>query len=248
MRSMPSKTTLALVCHMILAAVLVLTACTPAAAVAPPQLATAPTAPPPASIWAPAARTKASGCVTQAGLPDPACTPGTADPRVNQGDLATTVCRSGYTATVRPPVGVTEPIKRQQMLAYGLQGQPLSTTELDHLIPLELGGASDVANLWPEPRTGDMATGRNQVPAAIEHVGPGVSRSAIYIGWIRSGSRLPCMGQVLICACCRIFSNDNIARSGPAPGVRRCYSEVTPYVGSTGPKTACADFVQWISA
>jgi hypothetical protein len=52
-------------------------------------------------------------------------------------------------------VSVTEPIKRQQMVAYGLQGQPLSTIELDHLIPLELGGASDVANLWPEPWNGD---------------------------------------------------------------------------------------------
>jgi hypothetical protein len=51
---------------------------------------------------------------------------------------------------------VTEPIKRERMGAYGLQGQPLSTTELDHLIPLELGGApADVANLWPEPWTGE---------------------------------------------------------------------------------------------
>jgi hypothetical protein len=89
------------------------------------------------------------------GLPDSACTPGAVDPRVKQSDLGTTVCSRGYTATVRPPVNVTEPIKRLQMAAYGLQGQSLSTTELGHLIPLELGGASDVANLWPEPWTGD---------------------------------------------------------------------------------------------
>lgn len=62
----------------------------------------------------------------------------------------------GYTATVRPPVDVTEKIKREQMAAYGLQGQPLSGEELDHLVPLELGGAPlDIANLWPEPWTGE---------------------------------------------------------------------------------------------
>ncbi len=42
------------------------------------------------------------------------------------------------------------------MAAYGLQGQRLADYELDHLVPLELGGApQDVANLWPEPWNGD---------------------------------------------------------------------------------------------
>ena len=37
------------------------------------------------------------------------------------------------------------------MRAYGLSGSP-SQYELDHLIPIALGGApSDVRNLWPEP-------------------------------------------------------------------------------------------------
>jgi len=36
------------------------------------------------------------------------------------------------------------------MTAYDIAA-PLSDYELDHLIPLELGGASTVANLWPEP-------------------------------------------------------------------------------------------------
>jgi hypothetical protein len=58
---------------------------------------------------------------------------------VNQGDLGTTVCSRGYTSTVRPPVSVTDRIKRAQMAAYGLTGQPLNTFELDHLISLELG-------------------------------------------------------------------------------------------------------------
>ena len=40
------------------------------------------------------------------------------------------------------------------MAAYGIADQPLAAEELDHLIPLELGGATSVANLWPEPCTG----------------------------------------------------------------------------------------------
>ena len=112
-------------------------------------------------------RTKTTGCVSQAGLPDPACTPGAIDPRVTQASIASTICARGYTATVRPPVSVTEPIKRQEMAAYGLQGQPLSTTELDHLIALELGGAAaDVANLWPQPWGGD---GNAHMKDAVEN-------------------------------------------------------------------------------
>src|SRR5205823_5073451 len=119
-----------------------------------PVSTTAPSSLVPTVAWAPPARTKTAGCSSQGGLPDPACTPGAVDPRVSPSTEATTICRSGYTATVRPPVSVTDRIKVEQMAAYGLAGQPLSAAELDHLIPLELGGApADVANLWPEPWT-----------------------------------------------------------------------------------------------
>jgi hypothetical protein len=108
------------------------------------------------AAWTPPPRTRTTGCVSQGGLPDPACTPGAIDPRVNTTTTAMTICTSGYTATVRPAVSITDRIKREQMAAYGLQGQPLSGYELDHLISLELGGSpADVANLWPEPWTGD---------------------------------------------------------------------------------------------
>ena len=36
-------------------------------------------------------------------LPDPVCTPGAVDPAVTEGNLASTICKSGYTATVRAP-------------------------------------------------------------------------------------------------------------------------------------------------
>jgi hypothetical protein len=84
-------------------------------------------------------------------LPDPKCTPGAADPAVTQSNIDSTICVSGYASSVRPPVSVTEPIKVQMMQDYGLSDSP-SNYELDHLIPLELGGApDDIKNLWPEP-------------------------------------------------------------------------------------------------
>jgi len=87
-------------------------------------------------------------------LPDPACTPGAIDGAVTDADTATTVCRKGgYTSSVRPPESLTEPAKRRLLAAYGIPESQIGGYELDHLIDLAAGGASDVRNLWPEPDT-----------------------------------------------------------------------------------------------
>jgi hypothetical protein len=84
-------------------------------------------------------------------LPDPRCNPGAIDPAVTQSDIATTICRTGYTETVRPPESVTEPEKRASLRSYG-DRKPLHDYEYDHLVALELGGAlNDPRNLWPDP-------------------------------------------------------------------------------------------------
>lgn len=83
--------------------------------------------------------------------PDPRCTPGAINPTVTQATINQTICRDGWTATVRPPESITETEKRASMEAYGDVGS-MHAYEYDHLIPLELGGASnDPQNLWPEP-------------------------------------------------------------------------------------------------
>lgn len=88
---------------------------------------------------------------SQTVLPDSTCTPGVADSNVTQSNIKNTICRSGYTKSVRPPVSFTDALKRQQMLAYGDTGAP-SAYEEDHLIALEIGGkGNDPKNLWPEP-------------------------------------------------------------------------------------------------
>jgi hypothetical protein len=87
--------------------------------------------------------------------PDPRCTPATVNPAVTQATIGATICRSGWTSTVRPSESITEPEKFVSMAAYSLRG-PASAYEYDHLVPLELGGAvNDAHNLWPEP---DYAT------------------------------------------------------------------------------------------
>jgi len=84
-------------------------------------------------------------------MPDPRCTPGALNPAVTQSTIYSTICRSGWTSTVRPPESVTEPEKFASISAYGDTG-PVSSYEYDHLVPLELGGAvNDRRNLWPEP-------------------------------------------------------------------------------------------------
>jgi hypothetical protein len=52
-------------------------------------------------------------------LPDPACTPGVTNPNVRQGTIGSTICVSGWTATVRPPTSYTNPLKTQQIRQYG---------------------------------------------------------------------------------------------------------------------------------
>jgi hypothetical protein len=112
-------------------------------------------------------------------LPDPHCTPGATNPRVTQADLARTICKSGYTATIRPPAGVTGAEKRASEAAYGFTGK-VSTTEYDHLISLELGGDPDSPlNLWPEPNKSNAA-GVNNPKDRVENTLKGLVCDAVH--------------------------------------------------------------------
>jgi len=83
--------------------------------------------------------------------PDPHCTPGALNPAVTQATIDQTICVRGWSAAVRPPASVTDREKIASMASYGDSGPP-SDYEYDHLVSLELGGASnDPRNLWPEP-------------------------------------------------------------------------------------------------
>ncbi len=96
------------------------------------------------------------------GEPDPTLTPGALNPAVTQATIGSTICVSGWTATIRPPTSYTTGLKIEQIAQYGYANTSTSAYEEDHLISLELGGApTDVRNLWPEPYTISLPDGRS---------------------------------------------------------------------------------------
>src|ERR1017187_503345 len=126
-------------------------------------------------------------------LPDPRCTPGSIDPVVTQANIGSTICTSGYTATIRPPESQTEHAKFDVSYpAYDLQGDLAS--ELDHLVPLELGGSNDITNLWPE--VGPIPNPKDAVENALNgavcsgRVTLAAARAAIARDWQTSESVL----------------------------------------------------------
>jgi hypothetical protein len=76
--------------------------------------------------------------------------PGAINPEVTQENISQTICKAGWTATIRPSDSYTTKLKKEIMAAYGFSGST-ADYELDHIISLELGGApADPKNLWPE--------------------------------------------------------------------------------------------------
>src|SRR4030081_1615641 len=75
-------------------------------------------------------------------LPDPNLTPG------STFDVsAQDICVPGYAKKVR---NVPAEMKREVYEEYGITSHGSGDYEVDHLIPLELGGSNSVKNLWPE--------------------------------------------------------------------------------------------------
>jgi hypothetical protein len=126
-------------------------------------------------------------------LPDPACTPGAIDPAVTQANIKSTICRSGYTATVRPPAAQTNRAKfKVTYVAYKVKQS--TSSELDHLVSLEIGGANDIANLWPE--VGKQPNPKDSVENALHRavcsgtVTLAAAQQAIASDWMTAEARL----------------------------------------------------------
>ncbi len=126
-------------------------------------------------------------------LPDRHCTPGAIDPAVTQADIQATICVSGYTEKVRPPESQTGKFKFTG--AYPAYHMTAGTeSELDHLVPLELGGANDAANLWPE--AGSVPNPKDSVERALnravcdDRIPLSRAQRAIARNWETAESRL----------------------------------------------------------
>lgn len=88
-------------------------------------------------------QTKTAGCVAHGGLPDSACTPGAIFAHATVQEI----CTPGYASSVR---NVPFSKADQVYAEYGISHHYPGEFEDDHLVPLELGGSNDIANLWPE--------------------------------------------------------------------------------------------------
>ncbi|WP_442756728.1 hypothetical protein ACNHKD_09120 [Methylocystis sp. JAN1] len=74
------------------------------------------------------------------------------NPAVTQATIEDTICVQGWTKTVRPPYAVSNAIKLAKLRAVGLTEADRTRFQLDHKIPLALGGApSDPRNFQLEP-------------------------------------------------------------------------------------------------
>jgi hypothetical protein len=82
-------------------------------------------------------------------LPDSKLTPGGIFPGVS----AAQVCVPGWAEAHR---NVPDEVRHQVFAEYGLSYGVHASYEVDHLIPLELGGSNDIRNLWPEPEGGSQ--------------------------------------------------------------------------------------------
>lgn len=62
------------------------------------------------------------------------------------------LCSKGYASSVRHVSGRT---KAAVFKEYRIPKSQHYAYEVDHLIPLELGGSNDIKNLWPQPYAGE---------------------------------------------------------------------------------------------
>ena len=95
-------------------------------------------------------------------LPDPRCTPGSYDPQMTRARI----CARGYsTASYRPPSSQTD--KAKWNVVEPAYGQHNVKGELDHLVPLELGGSNDMSNFWVE--AGPIPNPKDKVENRLHH-------------------------------------------------------------------------------
>ena len=110
------------------------------------------------------------------------------NPDVSQSNIGSTICVAGWTKTVRPPVTYTNGVKKRKMLAAGLLWKQSPLYELDHIVPLTLGGAPRTAvnlqlQLWPEAKVKDRLEVRLNKKVCARKMTLTDARYCIFLDW-----------------------------------------------------------------
>lgn len=93
-------------------------------------------------------RTQTSACV-RAARPDRHCSPGAYYSRLTKSVICASSFRTGAIRNV--PQSEKFQVEREYGMAATYYGRSM---EIDHIVPLELGGSNSIANLFPEPGSG----------------------------------------------------------------------------------------------
>jgi hypothetical protein len=118
-------------------------------------------------------------------LPDRRCSPGAYNSGLSQALLCSPSFRPG------PLARIPEPLKRAVEAEYGLPPNPPGhPIVIDQIVPAQLGGATDIANLFPEPTRGQAnAASKNKLETRLHQlVCSGrftltAARTAIALNW-----------------------------------------------------------------
>jgi hypothetical protein len=127
-------------------------------------------------------------------LPDPARTPGLTNPDVTQQNIKDTICKPGWTKTIRPPLKYLDDLKMKQIAEYGYADKNPAHYEEDQLISLQLGGHPlDPKNLWPQSnqlpcgaRVKDALEAKLKRLVCAGHVPLEIAQKAIAANWIEA--------------------------------------------------------------
>ena len=113
------------------------------------------------------------------------------NPDVRPDTIDQTICVTGYTASVRPSTTYTNGVKRKLLRDIGIDSANASQYELDHVIPLAIGGhPRSVLNLKLQPWDGENGAKKKdrlekqlQRLVCSHQLGLRDAQAAIYTDW-----------------------------------------------------------------